>query len=66
MSREDEFEVEGTIVRETDKALCLEIDGEKVWIPKSQIRDGLSGCEEEGEVVCLTIPFWLAEEKDLA
>ena len=52
----------------TEKALKVECQGEEVWIPKSQI------CEEselrpdarKGDSAPLTIPRWLAEEKELA
>ena len=44
---------------ETDKAFLFEVDGENVWIPKSEIIDH----NEEKEQV--TIPMWLAREKGL-
>ena len=46
-----------SIVVETDKAKLFEIDTEKIWIPKSQIR-----YEDSDSFV---IPRWLAEEKGL-
>ncbi len=47
------------IVKQTDKALLLEIEGIEVWIPKSQV---LSHDEDQME---MTIPGWLAKDKDL-
>lgn len=46
------------IVKETDKAFLLSIDGDKVWIPKSQ-------CEIDKDRKLITIPLWLAEEKEM-
>ena len=44
------------IIHETANAWLLDIDGEKVWMPKSQ-------CELDGDMVL--VPEWLAIEKDL-
>lgn len=49
------------IVRETHDAYLLDVgdDAERVWIPKSQVRElDVEGCN-------LTIPEWLAIEKGL-
>ena len=48
-------------------AICFEIDGKQVWIPKSQITDcthdlTCSSGDESGEV---TIPEWLAIDEGL-
>lgn len=51
-----EFELE-KLVKETDKAWLVCIEGEEMWLPKSQV-------EIEDEIVF--IPEWLAKEKDLA
>ena len=55
------------ILRATDLALHCKIDGEKVWIPKSQILDGsnFGDDSEEGDEGELIIPEWLAIEKEL-
>ena len=47
------------LVRETDKAWLLQIDGEEVWIAKS-----VGDLDEANSEV--TIPEWMAEEKGLA
>jgi len=44
---------------ETDRAKLFYIDGSKVWIPKSQIID------EDSDESTVTIPEWLAIEKEL-
>lgn len=47
-----------TVIQETEKAYLLLIEGEEVWLPKSQVE------VHEGDqvVVC---PNWLCEEKGL-
>ena len=39
----------------------LDVD-EKVWIPKSQVKDL---CEEDGVIISIFLPMWLAEDKGL-
>lgn len=45
------------VIHETDKAKLFSIEGDKVWLPKSKIRD-------EGDDI-VAIPKWLAEKKGL-
>jgi hypothetical protein len=42
----------------TDKAALLSIDGEKIWVPKSQIMDATEDS--------LTITLWFAEKQGWA
>jgi hypothetical protein len=56
MSERRKVTLEATEIRETDAAWLLEIDGEEIWLPKSQV-------EWDGEYV--TLPEWLAEERGL-
>jgi len=58
-----EFE-DVTVVRETDAAILCDIDGDEVWIPKSQIHDD-SEVYEMSTSGTLIIPEWLAVEKEL-
>lgn len=52
----DEFLGEGS------KAILVGIDGEEVWLPKSQIDYDA----EKGDVdFTVTLPFWLCEKKGL-
>ncbi len=51
-------------LRETDRALLCQIDGEEVWIPKSVIDDE-SDVREEGDTGVLIIPEYIAKEKRL-
>lgn len=53
-----------TVIRDTEKALLVEIEGEEVWIPKKMIDDD-SEVYKIGTEGTLVIPLWLAEEKDL-
>jgi hypothetical protein len=58
-----EFEnVEAT--KETDAALLCVIEGQKHWVPKSQIDDD-SEVYKEGHTGKLIITQWLAEQKGL-
>lgn len=48
-------------VRETEKAWCVDAGGKKdVWLPKSQCQ-----LERGVRVDTLTLPEWLAKEKEL-
>ena len=50
--------------QESDAALLVLIDGNEVWIPKSQLSDE-SEIQEKGDKGLLVIPEWLAIEKEL-
>lgn len=52
------------VKKETDKAILCDIEGEEIWIPKSQISDD-SEVYEEDTSGTLIISRWLAKEKDL-
>lgn len=52
------------IVRATENALLVEIDGEEIWLPRSQVSDGES--YEVGDTnVTLSITEWLARRRGL-
>ena len=56
-------------LKETPKAFLFQTTDEPretFWIPKSQIKDPDPSEIAEGVIGEITIPFWLAEEKDLA
>lgn len=57
----DFVQVEGKFVRETDKAICINMDGEDMWIPLSLV-DHVSkdkyGCRVDVEE-------WFAEKEGL-
>lgn len=50
------------IVSQTDLATLYSFDEEEVWIPKSQIESEEDYGDGSG---CITIPHWLALEKEL-
>jgi len=53
-------EVSGRIVRETEKALLVDVgegEGKEIWLPKSQ-------CEVEDDCT-IVVEEWLAKEKGL-
>lgn len=50
--------------RETDLALLCEIDGDEIWIPKSQIaaESDVQGAHDKGTLI---VKEWIAREKGL-
>lgn len=65
MSQNEVVEVSGTYIHDTDKGLCLEVEGEEIWWPKSQV-DVRDGRFEKDQIVTMLTPKWLAEDKGLA
>ena len=53
-----------TILKETASAVLVDIDGEEVWIPQSQIHAD-SQIWEEGDEGDLVISDWIAKDKGL-
>lgn len=51
-------------IKETDAALLCVIDGDEVWIPKSQVHED-SEVRQEGSSGTLVITEWIAREKGL-
>jgi hypothetical protein len=62
----EKFKAEATPVKETDKALLVEVEGEEVWLPKTQIDDDSEVYSMKAGAGMLVIPMWLAREKGLA
>lgn len=52
------------VIRDSGTAILCEVDGEEVWIPKSQIDDD-SEVYKAGTDGKLIIPEWLATDKGL-
>lgn len=52
------------VKRTTPAAIQVEVDGRKVWIPRSQLLEE-NEVTEEGEIGLLVIPEWLAHERGL-
>lgn len=53
------------VEKETERAFLVIIDGEKYWLPKSQIRGGEDKLEEKAEDVEVTVNSWWAEQEGL-
>lgn len=58
-------------IRETDRALLVELDGEERWIPKSVIHDDsevwtMRGDEDEGRKGKLIVKAWFARKEGFA
>lgn len=60
-----EFSVEA-VEAETDKAILVEIEGEKVWVPKSQIDDDSEVYSKESGGGTLIVTEWWAKKNGLA
>lgn len=53
------------VVKRTDRALLLRIDGEEHWVPLSQISD--EGDYDEGDEGCtISVTEWIADQKGLS
>lgn len=58
------YKCDAISIAETDSAVLCEIDGEQIWIPKSQIDDD-SEVWENGQEGVLVMTEWIAEQKGL-
>jgi hypothetical protein len=56
--------LEAICLKQTEKALLVEIDGEQHWIPQSQVDDD-SEVYKEGDEGTLVVSEWIATEKGL-
>lgn len=61
----DNVWIEGEVLEETELALKLDAGGMDVWLPKSQISDYTNEAYQQGDLIEVEIPEWLALEKDL-
>jgi len=64
MVKLDPVELDVFCIAETDLAILVDIDGEEIWIPRSQIEDD-SEVVEKGDEGTLIISGWLAEQEGL-
>jgi len=63
LAKDETFEVECCVLGKTAKAIRIETeDGDKVWLPKSQIEDW-NETESINKINSIFIPLWLAKEK---
>jgi hypothetical protein len=63
-SFKDKTTFTASVIRQTDAALLVEIDGKQHWIPQSQIDDD-SEVWEEGQDGDLVVSQWIAEQRGL-
>lgn len=61
-----EYRCEAECLKSTSKALLVNVDGEEMWIPKSQIHDDSEVFDDdEHSQGTLVISEWIAEQKGL-
>jgi hypothetical protein len=66
MRSTERVDICGTLTARTTKAICLEIAGEPVWLPLSEIEDVTEALDAHvDDEVTVRIPLWLAEEKEI-
>lgn len=55
------------VIQVTSNSLLCDVDGEEVWIPKSQLLPDseLKEGSKIGDVGTLIIPYWLAENRGI-
>jgi predicted DNA-binding ribbon-helix-helix protein len=63
--RNEEMSFDGERKASTDMAMLVDIDGSEVWLPLSETEIEKTG-GKFSSAVRVTIPRWLAEQKDLA
>jgi hypothetical protein len=54
------------VAKETLNAFLFVIDGEDVWIPKSQMADPDDYSEGDADLTAVAITDWIARERGLA
>lgn len=53
--------VRGTVIRTTERAVLIDLDGDETWIPRSVCRDGEHIDESWTEIEVAN--WWLRQEK---
>ncbi len=66
MNRDEcvELEIDTPVAGETSKAILVEFEGERMWIPKSMVHDD-SEVYAQGHTGTLIVSRWIAEQKGL-
>jgi hypothetical protein len=59
-----EFEISEPVIAETANAILVDVDGEQVWLPLSQVHDD-SEVYAKGHTGKLVITEWIAKQKGL-
>lgn len=66
MSRAEEiYAVEATILKWTAKALLIEVDGERLWLPRSQLIDEEELPIDSSKTARVKMTAWIAKTKGL-
>lgn len=60
---EEVFSIEAFVLRHTEKAVLIDYDGERIWLPRSQLIDDEELPQEGAARVKMT--EWIAKEKGL-
>jgi len=56
-------DISGELIHETDNAILIDDGDRRVWLPKSQVE--MEGMAFAGYNIKISIPEWLAQEKEL-
>lgn len=65
MPKEPVYFEDVEVLHETDAAILVNLDGEEIWIPKSQILDESEVFDMDSSGGTLVITEWIAMEKEL-
>lgn len=57
------YDIGGTFLQETDEAILLDVDGDEIWLPKSQLE--YYDKAERGGYIEAEVPDWLCDQKGL-
>lgn len=60
---EEIFSIECVVLKHTQKAVLIDVFGEKIWIPKSEMHD-VEDLPEKGDAN-VKMAAWIAKEKGL-
>ena len=63
MTGSDMVEISGELIHETDEAILIDDGNRRVWLPRSQIE--MDGTAFAGYNIKISVPEWLAQEKEL-
>lgn len=62
---DDEYcEIDVEVIAQTDKGLLIDDGDNRVWIPKSEVRDD-SETYKKGDAGTMILATWIAKEKGL-
>lgn len=61
----DLIPIEGVYKANTEKAVCINIKGEDIWFPLSQVETPDLDEFERGAEIEIDVPRWLCEEKEV-